>query len=86
MLTRQYSKEVMEVPKHAFKKHEWLHIKYVTQLYTLIRRFRMECKITVWTLGDIRHFLSVFHFLYPNKNPDYHHERCIATIIRRLYS
>jgi hypothetical protein len=82
---KQYSKGIAEVPKHSFKRHEWRYIKSLKQLYALIRRFRLECKITVWTLGDIRHFLSVFHFLYPNKTPDYHHTRCIATIIRRLY-
>lgn len=80
-----HTQAVHDIPKHDFKRHEWLHCENKIQLMNLIQAFRREFRVSVWSESDIRHFLSVFSYLYPEAQPREHHVRAVATLIRRLY-
>jgi hypothetical protein len=70
------------IKPHRFKQHEWLYIKTKEELISLLKEYQHDFLLNEWNLGDIRHFLDLYNYLYPESGPKQHHIRCIATITR----
>jgi len=81
-----HTQEVHNISKHSFVEHEWNGIKSEMEIRKLLQQYRQEFAVRVWSENDIRHFLSVFHYLYPEAQPRYHHIRYLATLIRGMYT
>lgn len=74
------------IQAHRFKIHEWLYIKTKSELIDLLREYKRDFlhEEIVWDERIIRHFLELFHYLYPKEYPEIHHIRCIYTILSEV--
>lgn len=71
-----------EVPRHSFKRREWLGVKSRRGLVKILRQYQSEVGISKWRVSDVEYFLQLFSHLYGEKGPMWHHVRCIVAIIK----